>query len=102
MQYYDIKEAQKLTAQNNKFVLGEHEAGRKHFENKFELQVKGRGKSKKDRLQHAETVEALGLMSASDETLVVDPEAVAAEMQKSASGKEVALDPTGEQKERHY
>lgn len=78
MKYYDIKEAQKLAVQNNGFVLGEHDAGRKHFE-KFELGVKGKGKSKKARLQNAEAASAVELMFTSDEALVVDPESISTE-----------------------
>ena len=77
MKYYDINKNQKLAAQNKEFVFGEREAGRKHFEDNFELGVKGRGKSRKSKLElqpidlsqtaEAEEVIVIDLDSATDQ-----------------------------------
>lgn len=70
--YYDFDKAKKLADQNKDFVLGEHEAARKRFE-EFELDVKGRGKSRKEKLALADAG-PLVLTKDEDEVSVVDPE----------------------------
>lgn len=74
MKYYNFDEVQKTAKQNKGFVMGEREAGRKHFERKFELNVKGRGKSKKEKLALAEI--KLSLAPKDEEVLIVDPESL--------------------------
>ena len=71
MKYYDINKAQTLAVQNKDFVLGEHNAGRKHFET-FKLDVKGRGKSRKRKIELASIV---SLQAEKDEdVIIIDPE----------------------------
>ena len=70
MKYYDIDKAQQLAAQNKDFVLGEHGAGRRHFE-EFKLEVKGRGKSRKRKMELAPII---SLLTEKDEAvIIIDP-----------------------------
>lgn len=74
MKCYDINRAQELAAQNNVFSFGERGAGRKHFEDSFKFGVKGRGKSRKAKMQLAEI--SLSQMTKDEDVIVIDPESV--------------------------
>ena len=62
----------KRACEVNEFILGEHESGRKNFEVQFKFNVKGRGKSQKEKLQFADVM--LPGSSKDAEIIIIDPE----------------------------
>lgn len=77
MMYHDFDKAQKITVQNEGFVFGEHEAGRKHYEDKFgkfQLNAKGRGKSRKAKIALATIM--LSQPVKDEDVIIVDPESI--------------------------
>jgi len=75
MMYYDFDKTQKITAQNEGFVLGGHEADRKRLEDKFgkfKFNVKGRGKSDKRKMELASIM--LSQVAKDEDIIIIDPE----------------------------
>ena len=72
MKYYDIDKAQEVATQKKNFVIGEHGAGRKHFEDEFKFNIKGRGKSRKRKIELAETI--MSQMDKDEDVIIIDPD----------------------------